>query len=149
VVSAESEPSTGGKSYTIGDVGAGARVLQGDSNLWIERVGTLPGGAQVARELASLIGELKSDGTLSSDDQELAVEKTQAVADALPDAARSPDRLRKALRDAGQFLGSTATWAWQRLREILVSDAGQAVLGTIADATAKAAISGLLGIPAS
>jgi hypothetical protein len=145
----EPDPPGGGNSYRIRDVGAGARVLQGVNNSLIERAGALPGGDEVAQGLAALIGSLKSDSRLGQDDQELAVEKVQAVADALPQAAQSPERMRKALRDAGQFLGGTAMWAWDRLRKILSSEAGQQVLGTIADATAKAAISGLLGIPVS
>lgn len=145
------EPDTprGGNSYHMGDVGPGARVVQGDNNSWIERVDVLPGRDEVARELTALIGSLQSDGGLDQGDQELAVEKVQAVADALPQATQSPDRMRKALRDASLFLGGTAAWAWDRLRKIFTSEAGQQVLGTIADATAKAAISSLLGIPVS
>lgn len=144
---AESDAASIPKSYRVGDVGDGARVIVGDNNSWVERVDALPGGQQVAREIAALIGNLKADSSLSDDDQELAVEKMQAVASALPEAAQSPDRLRKALRDASQFLGATVAWAWQRLQKILTSDAGRAVLGTIADSAAKAAISGLLGVP--
>ena len=64
----------------------------------------------------------------------------------MPGAANEPDRLRLALRDARQFLGSNAQWVWERLRGALTSDTGRAVLGTIGDAAAKAAIIGLLGV---
>jgi hypothetical protein len=145
-MSEEPETAAGGKHYVIGDVGAGARVMQGEGNSWNEGVRALPGGEQLARELAGLLDTLKADTALEPDDQELAVEKTQAVANALPGAAKEPDRLRRALRDARQFLGSKAQWAWDRLREALTSDTGRAVLGTIGDAAAKAAIISLLGV---
>lgn len=139
--------STGAaKNYSMGNVGDGARIVQGDNNTWSEGLRIQPGGAQLARELAVLLDGIKADTSLDPDDRELAVDKAQAVADALPKAAESPDILRKALRDAKQFFGSTARWFWDRLQAVLASEPGRQVLGTITDVAARSAIQGLLGI---
>jgi hypothetical protein len=133
------------RSYSMGDVGAGARVVQGDHNSWNEGLRLQPGGTQVALELAELLHQIQASEAIEPDDRELAVEKVAAVADALPKAAETPDVLRKALRDARQFLSSNVRWAWQRIQALLTSEAGRQVLGTITDAAARAAIQGLLG----
>ena len=47
--------STGAaKNYSMGNVGDGARIVQGDNNTWSEGLRIQPGGAQLARELAVL-----------------------------------------------------------------------------------------------
>lgn len=140
-----SDSAKAGKQYSMGNVGAGARVVQGDHNTWSEGLRVQPGGAQLARELAELLDGIKADASLEPDDRDLAVEKTQAVAEALPNAAESPDALRKALRDAKHFFGSTARWVWERLRQVLTSDAARELLETVTDVAARAAIQGLLG----
>jgi hypothetical protein len=142
----ESGSANANKRYSMGDVGTGARVVQGDNNAWSEGLRLQPGGGQLTRELADLLDGIKADATLDPDDRELAIEKTQAVANALPEAAESPDVLRKALRDAKHFFSSTAQWLWERLRKVLTSEPAHELLKTITDATARAAIESLLGM---
>lgn len=141
-----SDSASAGKNYSMGNVGAGARIVQGDYNSWSEGLRLQPGGAQLASELAELLDGIKADIALDPDDRELAADKAQAVVDALPKAAESPDILRKALRDAKQFFGSTARWVWDRLQAVMTSEPGRQVLGTITDIAARSAIQGLLGI---
>jgi hypothetical protein len=145
-MSQEADRSGTGKQYSMGDVGAGARVVQGDHNVWSESLGISPGGAQLAHELTALLVRIKADAALDPDDRELAADKAQAVAEALPKAAESPDTLRRALRDARQFFSAKAEWAWERLREILTSEPGLQVLAAITDTTTKAAMHALLGV---
>jgi hypothetical protein len=142
----EADSTSAGKRYSIGTVGAGARVIQGDGNAWSESLSLQPGGAQVAREIAEIVERVRADHALEPDDRDLAIEKTQAVAAALTDAGDSPGHLRKALRDAQSFLNAKAEWAWNRLREVLGSEAGLQILGSITDVAARAAIQGILGI---
>ena len=130
----------------MGSVGAGARVIQGDGNLWNESLGHRPGGAQVAREISGILQRIRDDSALDPDDRELAIEKTEAVAAALSAADDSPGQLRKALRDAKSFLSSRASWVWDRVCQVLTTEAGLQILGSITDVAAKAAIHGILGI---
>lgn len=137
-----------GKHYSIGDVGPGARVVQGDHNTWIESLSSRPGGASVANGLRDLLDRVEADTDLEPDDRELALDKTQSVADALPAVADQPEGLRKALRDAKQFFESKAQWAWDSLRRILASESGRQLLDTVTDVAARVAIMALLGVSA-
>jgi hypothetical protein len=141
------QPSVGGKQYTIGDVGAGARVIQGDSNTWIEgQLSGLPGGEELAGRFQALIGHLESAEDLDDDSRTLAVDKTAKVVEGLAQATESPGTLRLALADAKGFLTGAAEWAWDELKDIVSSEAAQKTLRTIADAGSKAAIAALIGI---
>lgn len=142
---AEGEESRGGKRYEIGDVGAGARVVQGDDNLWIEAVQASPGGGELQRLLEELLTRIVREPGLDEDNRQLAIEKTRAVAVALGQAKQSPDQLRIALRDARVFLSTTASWAWEGLRGVLTSDAAQKTIASIAEAGTQAAIQSLVG----
>lgn len=135
-----------GKNYSMGSVGAGARVIQGDGNVWSESLGLHQAGEQVAREITEIAEHIRADAALEPDDRELAIEKTQAVAAALSEQSGSPGQLRKALRDAQSFLSSKVMWAWDRLRQVLTGEAGLQILGSITDVAAKAAIQAILGI---
>jgi len=139
------EARTAGKHYVIHEVGPGARVVQGDHNTLIEAVQGLPGGAELQRQLEDLLARIASAPELDADSRELAGEKTRAVATALGNATESPDGLRRALRDARVFLTSTAAWTWEGLRQVLESDAAQKTIGSIAEASTRAAIQGLIG----
>jgi hypothetical protein len=144
----ESQQPAGSKQYTIGDVGAGARVIQGDYNTWIEgQLGALPGGQELARRFEALIGRLESTEEFDDDDtRTLAVDKTAKVVEGLAQASESPGKLRLALTDAKGFLIGAADWAWAEIKAIVSSEAAQKTLSTIADVGAKAAIAALVGI---
>ena len=139
------EEGGAGKHYSIGDVGDGARVIQGDHNTLIESVQGIAGGAELQRQLEELLTRIASAPDLDEDSRELAAAKTRAVAAALGKASESPEGLRRALRDARVFLSSTAGWAWDGLRKVLESDAAQKTIGSIAEGGTRAAIQGLIG----
>jgi hypothetical protein len=146
---AADDETTGGKRYTMGNIGAGARVVQGDQNTWIEAVQGAPGGQELQRQLEELLARIAKAPDLDEDSRQLATEKTRAVADALAQAGQSPDGLRRALRDARVFLTSTAGWAWEGLRKALSSEAAQHIISGITEGATRAAIQGLLGVSAS
>jgi hypothetical protein len=134
-----------GKHYVMGDVGDGARVIQGDHNTLIEAMRGMPGGLELRRQLDELLARIASDPDLDDDGRELATEKTLAVAVALGQASESPAGLRRALVDARVFLTSTAGWAWDGLQSALASEAAQKTIGSIAEASTRAAVQGLIG----
>jgi hypothetical protein len=134
------------KQYTIGDVGAGARVMQGDHNAWIEqRLSGMADSEEVQRRFASLMERLQADPDLDPDERELAVEKTAAVVDGLGSANEEPGRLKRALLDAKGFLTSSAAWAWQELQDILTSEPVQKTIGSISEGATRGAIASLTG----
>jgi hypothetical protein len=140
----EQEGSTG-KRYVIGDVGAGARIIQGDYNSWVESVQAEPGGEELKRQVEELLARIADAADLDADDRELATEKTQAVAVALGQADQDPDGLRKTLKDARAFLTSSVRWAWDGLCRVLQSEAAQKTISSIAEGSTRAAIQGLIG----
>ena len=134
-----------GKRYVIGNVGGGARIIQGDYNTWVESVGAQPGGEELKRQVEELLARIADAAGLDDDDRQLATEKTQTVAVALGRADQDPDGLRKALRDARAFLGSSVHWAWDGLCNVLQSEAAQKTISSIAEGGTRAAIQGLIG----
>jgi hypothetical protein len=143
----EQQPHPTGKSYQIGDVGAGARVAQGENITWTERFTGDPQGEALRRQFTDLLAQIESAPDLDEDDRALAKDKTEAVANGLANAQREPSGLRRALRDAKGFLTSSAHWVWDGLNQILTSEAAQKTIGTITEAGTKAAIQSLLGMP--
>lgn len=135
----ETKPAAG-RSYQIGDVGAGARVVQGGNISWHESIVALPQGDSLAQQFKALIERISDDCSLDEDTRMLAQDKTKAIAEALPEIATSPGKFRLALLDAKAFFGDALSWAGQALGDILKSDAAQKTLGTVTEATTKAAI---------
>ena len=135
------------KSYEMGDVGAGARVAQGEHITWTEGFSGNPQGEELKRQLAELLVRIDKASDLDEDEKELAREKTEAVANALANAQQEPGRLRRALRDAKTFLTSSAGWVWDGLNNVLSSEAAQKTIGTITEAGTQAAIKSLIGVP--
>jgi hypothetical protein len=143
----ENDVPTGGKHYTVGNVGVGARVIVGDHNTWIEgQLASLPDGEELAKAFEALVKQIQDDETLDEDTRTLAVEKTNAVVEGLAGATESPGKLRLALTDAKSFLTGAAGWAWDGLQAIVSSEAAQKTISTIADVGAKAAIAALVGL---
>jgi len=141
----ESESPAGGKQYTIGNVGAGARIIQGDYNTWIEdRMGALPEGGELAERFQALVERLETAEDLDEDARALATEKTMTVVDALAQAPEEPGTLKRALVDAKTFLSNAAGWAWDELSGIVSSEAAQKTISTITDVGTRAAIQALV-----
>ena len=128
------------RSYQMGDVGAGARVAQGEHISWVEGVASLPEGEALSRQFDTLLKRIAQDASLDEDTRALAQDKTKAVAEGLAKVQESPGPLRRALLDAKSWFGSTASWVGKALGDILKSEAAQKTLGTVTEATAKAAI---------
>jgi hypothetical protein len=134
------------KSYQMGNVGAGARVAQGEHITWTEGFSGDPQGEELKRQFAELLARIDQASDLDEDERALAKEKTEAVADGLANAQHEPGRLRRALRDAKGFLSSSASWVWDGLNKILTSEAAQKTIGTITEAGTQAAIKSLTGM---
>jgi hypothetical protein len=128
------------RSYEMGNVGAGARVVQGENISWVERVASLPGGESLTRQFDALLKRIDEDKSLDEDTRSLAQDKTKAVAEGIAKVQESPGSLRRALLDAKSWFGITASWVGSELGNILKSEAAQKTLGTVTEATTKAAI---------
>ena len=114
-----------GRSYHMGNVGAGARVAQGENISWVEGVAGLPGGESLAQQFTALLERIDQDKSLDEDTRALAQDKTKAVAEGLAKAKELPGMLRRALLDANSWFGSTASWVGSALGDILKSEAAQ------------------------
>lgn len=143
----EQQPHPTGKSYSIGNIGPGARVAQGENITWTEGFPGNPQGEELKRQFTDLLERIDNAPDLDEDERALVKEKTEAVADGLANAQHEPRRLRRALLDAKGFLTSSAHAVWDGLNQILTSEAAQKTIGTITEAGTKAAIQSLLGIP--
>jgi hypothetical protein len=139
----EPKPAAG-RSYRIGNVGSGARVAQGERISWVEGIAGLPGGESLTQQFDALLERIAQDGSLDEDTRALAQDKTKAVAEGLAKVEDSPGVFRRALQDAGSFFGSAASWIGNALGDILKSEAAQKTIGTVTEATTKAAIATFL-----
>ena len=128
------------RSYQMGNVGAGARVAQGENISWLEGVASLPDGESLTRQFDALLKRIAADGSLDEDTRALAQGKTKAVAEGMAKVQESPTALRRALLDAKSWFGVTASWVGSALGDILKSEAAQKTLGTVTEAATKAAI---------
>ena len=137
---AEEPKSEMGRSYHIGDVGASARVAQGENISWVEGVAGLPGGEVLAQQFTALLERIAQDKSLDEDTPALAQDKTKAVAEGLAQVEKEPGILRRALIDAKSWFSSAASWVGTALGDILKSEAAQKTIGTVTEATTKAAI---------
>ena len=135
----EPKPAAG-RSYQMGDVGAGARVAQGENISWVEGVARLPGGESLTRQFDTLLKRIAEDSSLDEDTRALAQDKTKAVAEGIAKVQESPSMLRRALLDAKLWCGSAASWVGGALGDILKSEAAQKTLGTVTEAATKAAV---------
>jgi hypothetical protein len=136
----------GRESYQIGDVGAHARVQQGKYLTMIEQTFTdTPGGDDLTKQFKALLDKIAEHPDIDGDTCDLAMEKTQKVAEALANAKESPSDLRRALLDAKAWLSSAVSWAWDEASKILKSEAAQKVISTISEASVRGAIKSLIG----
>jgi len=138
-MSDEPKPAARG-SYHMGNVGAGARVAQGEDISWVEGVATLPEGESLTRQFDALLRRIAADGSLDEDTRALAQDKTKAVAEGIAKVQESPGMLRRALVDAKSWFGTSASWVGSALGEILKSEAAQKTLRTVTETATKAAI---------
>jgi hypothetical protein len=128
------------RSYQMGNVGAGARVAQGENISWVEGLASLPDGESLTRQFDALLKRIAADGSLDEDTRALAQDKTKAIAEGIAKVQVSPTALRRALLDAKSWFGVTASWVGSALGDILKSEAAQKTLGTVTEAATKAAI---------
>src|SRR5438128_1865603 len=132
---------SGSKIYTIGDVGAGAQVAQGEHIQQMKNaLAGVPGSDVLEQQFAALMKQIAQRPDLDAETRDMALEKTKAVAEGLANAKESPSGLSRALRDAKAFLTSSVKGAWEGLSEILKSEAAQKTISAIAEGTTKAAI---------
>jgi hypothetical protein len=127
-------------SYHMGNVGAGARVAQGENISWVEGVASLPDGESLTRQFDALLKRIAADGSLDEDTRALAQDKTKAVAEGIAKVQESPGTLRRALLDAKSWFGTSASWVGSALGEILKSEAAQKTLRTVTETATKSAI---------
>ena len=128
------------RSYEMGNVGAGARVAQGENISWVEGVASLPDGESLTRQFDALLKRISADTSLDEDTRALAQDKTKAVAEGIAKVQESPTALRRALLDAKSLFGMTASWVGGALGDILKSEPAQKTLHTVTEAATKAAI---------
>ena len=128
----------------MGNVGAGARVAQGENISWVEGVAGLPGGEALAQQFKALLGRIAKDESLDEDTRALAQDKTEAVAEGLAKAQQDPGPLRRALLDAKSWFGTTASWVGHALVDILRSETAQKALGAVTEGATKAAVEAFL-----
>jgi hypothetical protein len=136
----------GSKIYTMGNVGAGAQVAQGEHIQ--QTVNSLSGVAEseeLKQQFAALMQQISQRADLDEETRDMALEKTKAVAQGLASAKESPTGLSRALRDAKAFLTSSVKGAWEGLSDILKSEAAQKTISAIAEGTTKAAIIAFIG----
>jgi hypothetical protein len=135
---------TAGRSYQMGNVGAGARVAQGENISWVEGIASLPGGESLAEQFKTLLDRITKDEFIDEDTRALAQDKTKAVAEGLAKAQQDSGPLRRALLDAKSWFGNTATWVAKALVDILRSEAAQKALGAVTEGATKAAVEAFL-----
>ena len=128
------------RSYQMGNIGAGARVAQGENISWVEGMASLPDGESLTRQFDALLKRIAADGSLDEDTRALAQDKTKAVAEGIAKVRESPGTLRRALLDAKSWFGTSASWVGNALGEILKSEAAQKTLRTVTETATKAAI---------
>ena len=137
---------SGSKIYTVGDVGAGAQVAQGEHIQQVKNaLAGVPESDVLVRQFAELMKRIAQTSDLDDETCDLALEKTKAVAEGLANAKESPTGLKRALLDAKGFLTSSVKGAWEGLCEILKSEAAQKTISAIAEGTTRAAIGALIG----
>ena len=136
--------SAADRSYQMGNIGAGARVAQGENISWVEGVATLPDGESLTRQFDALLKRITADGSLDEDTRALAQDKTKAIAEGMAGVQESPGMLRRALLDAKSWFGTSASWVASALGDILKSEAAQKTLQTVTETATKAAIASFL-----
>jgi hypothetical protein len=139
------EPKPERRGYQIGNVGAGARIAQGENISWVEGVSGLPDGQALKQQFDTLLERIAKDPSLDEDTRELARAKTEAIAEGLAGAQASPGALRRALLDAKSWFGGAASWVGHELGGILKSEAAQNTLSTVTEAATRAAIASFIG----
>ena len=141
----EESKSTAGKSYTMGDVGPNAKVQQGENLRWVEAASTIPDSNSLIQQFKKLIEQISHDPKIDDDTRDISVKKTEAVAENLANAQKSPKDLYQALLDGKSWFSHKAVWVWDELSKIMQSDTAQKTIGTITENTIKGAIQGLTG----
>jgi hypothetical protein len=143
-MSEEPMPATERSRYSIGNVGSGARVAQGDNISWIEGLANLREGESLTQQFSALLERIANDASLDEDTRELAKDKTKAIAEGFVNAQESPGKLRRALLDAQSWFSGAASWVSNALGDVLRSDAAQKTINSMSEGSIKAAIDAFL-----
>jgi NAD-specific glutamate dehydrogenase len=139
------EDKAAGESYTMGNVGNNARVMQGKYQNWVEAVNNLPDGNALRQQFQELLEEISNDKTQNEAEKSISKNKTEEIAKSLANAQNSPQELEIALTDGRNWFSRKASWVWNKLSDILKSETAQKTIGTITESGVKGAIQGLLG----
>lgn len=138
--------SGGSKTYTVGNIGQGARVMIGEHQTWIEQHDiSSPENEDVLKRFDALMRRLIEDTSLDDEERHLSVDKAKTLAESLVEEEPSEGKIMRALVDAKSWFGTTASWAWEELTEIIKAESAQKLIAGIAKTGVKAAIAALLG----
>ena len=140
----ESQLPEAKESYTIGDIGANTRVQQGKNQTWIEAANTIDESNTLKQQFEKILEEISQDNSLDEVEKCISKEKTEAISKGLENAQNSPKDLQYALIDSKSWFSSKASGVWNKLNDILKSDAAQKTIGTIAESGVKGAIQALI-----
>ena len=126
--------------YSIGNVGAGAQVAQGQHiSQTMLQAGVAP--AELRAAFDPVLSFIDTAEDLDDDERDVAREAVQDLVTATEHAQEDPSALRRALTKSKKLLGS----AWSKLVEAMNSEAVQKTIGTITEATVRAGITSLIG----
>jgi hypothetical protein len=141
----ESKSIERGDRYTIGNVGDNARVMQGKFQNWIEAVNSIPNGETLKQQFKDLLEDISNDKTLNEGEQSISIKKTEEIVKSLANAQNSPIEFEVALTEGKNWFSRKASWAWNKLVDILKSETAQKTIGTITESGVKGVIQGLIG----
>lgn len=141
----EKKEQSGGKRYTMGNVGDDSQVIQGDHNrMIIEIMKDVSINEQLKTQFEDFMNTIDQDENLDSDEKELLIKKTQKVAESLTKAEEKPEEIPKALESAKNWFGNTASWAWDSLKNILNGEEAKKILKNVKDTGVLNLIAALL-----
>jgi hypothetical protein len=141
---ADSRKPTGEKVYYIGGSITNANVAMGE-NIQQIFVGN-PDGQFLFKQFKNLMGEIESSDELEPIVKDLALKKTENVAQALAKVEKSPIDLQRSLVDANLSFSGKTGWIWERIKSIMTSEAAKNTLKEIAQTAIGIAIKTMVGV---
>ncbi len=142
------KPPSGEKIYYIGgDVGNDTTVILGEHITNIQQMfPKTADGEFLSQQFKKLVEEIGGKSNLERVPKEVAVEKTMKVAEAIANVEKSPDNLEKVLYDAKSSLTGKVRWIWDRITQIVTSEAAQNSIMKVAKKGFRTAIKVLIGV---
>ena len=140
----------GEKIYHIeGSVGAGATVIMGEHITNIQQMfPKTPDGESLTKQFTELIKEIgnKPETEIDKFSKNIAMKKTEKVAEGIAKAGEKPEALAEAVTDAKTYeKQGKLSWIWNKTKEILTSDAAKKTIEKIADKAIQTVIKSLIG----